>query len=201
MAPSVGVWMEIIDLKLNDDLSVKTGDLILAEPMLGDPNFRRTVVLICEHGGLQGTLGFVLNKPTLLTIKDLIPEIENDTLVYYGGPVGQNKLFFLHRIKELTESIPITKQVFWGGDLDKLLEMRRKAKVSDKDYRFMLGYSGWASGQLAEELECDSWIIARGMDLNLIFDIAPEQLWEKILHLMGGRYKLFARFPIDPKQN
>jgi putative transcriptional regulator len=191
----------MLDLSLNDDLSVKAGDLILSEPLLNDPNFRRTVVWVCEHSEASGTFGFVVNKPSLLQMSDLLSEWDMESEVFYGGPVGQDKLFFIHRIEDLPEKIKVKDGFFWGGDIEKLLQKRKFNLIGDKDFRFILGYSGWSAGQLEQEIKSDSWIVVRDFDFNLIFNCSPEILWETILNQLGGKYKLFAKFPLDPKYN
>ncbi len=191
----------MLDLKLNDSLSIKSGDLILSEPMLGDANFRRSVVLICEHSVENGSFGFVLNKPTPINIDDLIENVSLKLPVYYGGPVGQDKLFLLHRVENLTQSQHVKLDLYWGGDVEDLLLKYKFNQLKINDFKFLLGYSGWSSGQLEDELKSDSWIIVRDFDTSLLFDCQPDSMWQSILNELGGKYKLFAKFPIDPKFN
>ncbi len=93
------------------------GDLLLSEPFLADTNFERSVVLICEHTD-EGALGFVLNKPSQLTLADVVEEAAGfEPLVYTGGPVQQDTLHFVHRSSALREgSDDLGGALYWGGD-------------------------------------------------------------------------------------
>src|SRR3546814_3568012 len=77
------------------ELRPEAGRLLLAEPFMLDPNFRRSVVYLTEYNDL-GAVGFVLNQPSILTLKDIIEDINEDFPVYIGGPVENNTLHFLH---------------------------------------------------------------------------------------------------------
>src|SRR5690606_16325723 len=93
-------------MDFNDDFDKmipEKGDLMISEPFLPDPNFERTVILVCEHND-QGSFGFVLNKPSLLKLQDVMEDIDGfDALIYIGGPVQQDTLHFLHRIGDRLE--------------------------------------------------------------------------------------------------
>ncbi len=178
------------------------GDLLISEPFLSDPNFERTVILICEHND-QGTFGLVLNKITDLTMEDVLTEeVSFSGLLNLGGPVEQNTLHFVHRLGEkITDSIELGNGLFWSGDFEQIKFMLNEGLLDEKDIQFYLGYSGWAEGQLREELDAQSWFVKKGTTSEEIFDMDADEFWKSILKTMGGKYKVFSNYPVDPRLN
>ncbi|MCG8307673.1 MAG: YqgE/AlgH family protein [Cytophagales bacterium] len=185
-----------------DKIEPKKGDLLISEPFLADPNFSRTVILLCEHNE-DGSFGFVLNKPAMVKLNELIEGVgDRQDNVYIGGPVQQNALQFIHKNDGLIEGgIEVAKGIFWGGNFEQMLAMMESNLVQSNDIKFFVGYSGWAGGQLKGELEMNSWIISRNVDIGQIFDTDVESLWKEVLNTMGGKYKIVANFPVDPRLN
>ena len=178
------------------------GDLLISEPFLADPNFERTVVLLCEHSE-EGSFGFVLNKPGLLKLGDVMDELDPfNADLFIGGPVDHNTAHFLHRIPEiLVGGQEVAPGVVWGGDFEQFSLMAQTGQLHDHDFRFFIGYSGWGSGQLEGELEQNSWVVFRGVNQRHVFELAHDQLWRQVLEEMGGKYKMFANYPVDPRLN
>ena len=178
------------------------GDLLISEPYLPDPNFERTVVLLCEHDE-NGTLGYVLNKKSQLTVSDLVEEAEGvDTNVFIGGPVQKDSLHFIHRMPEMAnKDKEILPGVYWDGDFNDLLLKINTQQIDTNDVRFFLGYSGWSPGQLMEELAQKSWIVCKGVGPSIVFDTVPEDMWRTVLKRMGGKFKMIASYPVDPRLN
>lgn len=192
--------MEFFEFK-NIDKPLK-GDLLLSEPLLPDHNFDRTVILLCEHNE-EGSFGFVLNKLSILKVDEVLQDIKSfDTSLYVGGPVQQNTLHFIHDIDLLKEGgQKIMDHLYWGGDFDQLLSMVQQGNIDKNKIRFFVGYSGWSELQLQQEVDKNTWIVARGVHPSYIFNTAPEKLWKDILEKMGGRFKVYANYPSDPKLN
>ena len=117
------------------------GKLLISEPFLNDPNFKRTIILLIENNE-EGALGFILNKPTELTLKDAIENYPDfDTTVYYGGPVQLNTLQFIHRAGDIVEgSMEIGNGLYWGGSFEKLRILIEDKLVKPEDFRFFIGY-------------------------------------------------------------
>jgi putative transcriptional regulator len=177
------------------------GILLIADPFLKDPNFLRTVVFLCEHKE-EGSFGFVINRPFTNTIDELIPELQEHKLpVFYGGPVQQDTIHFLH---QYPDDIPggqeILKGVYWGGDFDKMVELLRSKSIDPARIRFYIGYSGWGSGQLNDELKEKSWLTVKATR-KLIFHGNFEEIWKESLKHLGGDYEMMINFPIDPQLN
>ena len=186
--------------KYRNKLTPEKGRLLISEPFLNDPNFERTVVLICEHND-DGTFGFVLNKPAEATVNQVLETLASEQPVFFGGPVQQDTLHYLHRIHTLPEAIPIAESVYWGGDFDKLQSDMLLGLIKTEDIRFFVGYSGWAAGQLEEELKQDSWIVSSFVDDELLFQTPPSEMWRKALSNMGGRFSVYSNYPTDPTLN
>jgi putative transcriptional regulator len=180
----------------------KRGDLLVSEPFLPDPNFERTVVLLCEHNE-EGSFGFVLNKPSLLKYSDVMEEAYDfNAALFIGGPVQQDTLHFLHRTGELIEgSIEIGKGIYWGGNYEQLQVLIDTKQLKPEDFKFFIGYSGWGSGQLEMEMREKTWIVSNVATPSQVFDMDAEKLWKIVLKNMGGKYKMISNYPIDPRLN
>lgn len=182
-------------------LTPSKGRVLISEPFLNDINFRRTIILIVEHGE-EGTLGFVLNKPTgynLNQVTEEFPEINSP--LFYGGPVQVNALQFIYRGERiLDDSREILPGLYWGGSFEKLKTLFETGAINPADFRFFLGYSGWSAGQLDDELEINSWIVT-DTSVDNIFSDEAEKLWSEVLKSMGKKFAILASFPENPSVN
>lgn len=187
--------------KYKNKLKPEKGRLLISEPYLPDPNFERTIILLCENNE-EGSFGFVLNKPSLANVSEVMDDIKDyDHPAMVGGPVQQDTLHYIHRYPTLEDSVEILPGIFWGGNFEKLLFLLDTKQLAHKDIRFFLGYSGWTGGQLESELEQDSWIVSDKANEELVFDTAPDSMWKKTLTIMGGRYSVYSNYPKDPRLN
>ncbi|MDX5339833.1 MAG: YqgE/AlgH family protein [Cyclobacteriaceae bacterium] len=184
------------------DKHPKAGDLLISEPFLQDENFIRSVVILCEHNE-EGSFGFILNKPSILHLGELVESLsflENE--VFVGGPVEQNTLHFIYfEENPLPGSIPIGKNLWWGGDFDLLIEKLKLKQISPDKVIFFIGYSGWGPNQLDEELEAKTWIVCKEEMDESTLQNTPEELWKVLLKNMGGEFKVIANYPLDPRLN
>lgn len=180
---------------------IKPGIVLISDPFLKDPNFMRTVVLVCEHQ-YEGSIGFVLNKPHQVTIGELVSNLENHTFpVYYGGPVQLNTVHFLHKRPDLIkDGVEIFEGVYWGGDFDEVTYLIEHKILIEDDIRFFIGYSGWSEGQLVEELNTKSWISTNAEE-QFVFTKDPTTIWKDALKKLGGEYAQMINYPIDPQLN
>lgn len=174
---------------------IKSGQILIADPFMLDPYFRRSVILVCEHHD-QGTIGFILNKSIDMGLNDLMGDFPTfDSEVFYGGPVQTDTLHYVHNLGDmLDESIKITDGVWWGGDFDKLKFLITRQMVHPDNIRFFVGYSGWSSGQLKEELEYGSWVTGN-LDANYIFKFKPNRLWRHAMYNKGDLYEIISDMP------
>ncbi len=175
---------------------VDNGKLLLAEPFMLDPNFRRSVVMICEHSEDDGTVGFILNKPLTVKVNELVADLSDiESPVFFGGPVATDSIHFLHNVGDLLEeSIEVMRGVYWGGDFDKLKFLIQSKLILPHNIRFFVGYSGWSPGQLMEELEYHSWFISE-MHANYLFKSKPASLWRQVMYNMGDTFSVIAQMP------
>lgn len=177
------------------------GKFLVSEPFLSDPYFKRSVVLLGEHNE-EGTIGFILNKPTDIKLNDAIKEFPKiDATLYFGGPVQTDSLQYIHRLgSRLEGSQELVKGVYWGGNFETLKLLIESGQVSGKDIRFFVGYSGWQPQQLANEIQEKSWIVAPGNYQHAFFD-SPKKLWSDVLRNLGKEFSILANFPEDPSYN
>lgn len=176
------------------------GHLLVAGPALIDSNFRRSVVLVGDHGG-DGAMGVVLDRPSAVTVADAVAPLAELTapgeLVYLGGPVQREALVVLAEFadRELAASLVFDGVGFLPGDLDDPQALGELPQV-----RIFAGYAGWAPGQLEAELEEGSWLVfpARVSD---VFTRQARVLWREVLRRQGGAYAVLAALPDDPRRN
>ena len=174
---------------------IKSGKILLAEPFMLDPHFKRAAVLLCEHRR-EGSFGFILNKRLNMNITDLVSDFPDfEAEVYYGGPVQQDTLHFLHSLGDLVEdSLLIAPGIWWGGRYETLKFLIASDLIQPQHVRFFIGYSGWSKKQLDEEMKNGSWLISDA-DPNYIFKTTPQSLWQNILEHKGDAFSVIAAMP------
>lgn len=174
---------------------IKIGKILLAEPFMLDPNFKRSAVLLCEHSG-EGSVGFIMNKPLEMRVDELIEGFpEFDSEVFFGGPVQTDTIHYIHNLGDLLEdSMKIVDGVYWGGDFEKLKFLITSGLVQPGNIRFFVGYSGWSEGQLIDEMVYGSWVVA-DMDANYLFKSPPSDLWRQVMYNKGDAYTVIAQMP------
>jgi len=190
-----------MDSNKNKILAPAKGRLLISEPFLSDPHFKRTVILLCDHNE-HGTFGFVLNNYIKIKLSDVIKDIVNiKAKVSIGGPVQKDSVFYLHTLGDkISGSLHVFENIYMGGDFDEIKELMNQGLVPAKSIRFFVGYSGWGKDQLAWELKEKSWIVSDATT-NQIMDTKYDNLWSQSLRIMGDEYAMLANFPIDPNFN
>ncbi len=177
------------------------GQFLIAHPMLNDGYFKRAVIYVTEHNE-EGSLGFVLNFKTDLFLRDLFPHIKNGNYpIFEGGPVSKNQLYYIHKLgPDLSQSISIGNDLFWGGDFFELAHLIEHGKVKHEDIRFFVGYSGWTPNQLDEELIQKAWFAHRAEPKEVLAS-DPKTLWGSELEKVKESYKVFSEIGFDPNLN
>jgi putative transcriptional regulator len=186
----------------------RAGRLLIATPLLGDPNFRRTVVLIVEHEVTEGTLGIVLNRPTAIAVDQVLEqwtELATDpSVVFKGGPVSTNSALALALVPGKDE--PVGWRALDGApalarlgllDLDAPPRLLAPAIQS---LRVFAGYAGWSPGQLDAEIDEGAWYVV-GAEPGDVFAPEPERLWRDVLRRQEGELAFLATYPDDPGLN
>jgi putative transcriptional regulator len=176
------------------------GRLLVAAPALVDPNFDRTVVLVLEHGP-EGALGLVLNRPTDAGLGDALPDwaplAPDPSVVFAGGPVAPDAVIALARAHGDDEGFTPVLDDLGSVDLGK---DPFELGIPIEAVRVFAGYSGWAPGQLDDEVVAGGWFVVDAAPDD-VFSGAPDDLWRDVLRRQRGRAALFAHAPLDPTAN
>ena len=178
------------------------GRLLISEPFMLDPNFKRSVLILTECSD-EGAMGFVLNHESEYKLGDVIPEIQySDLPVFTGGPVGNDTLHFIHCVPDKIEGgIELADGVYWGGDFEAVQALASANQLTSKEIKFFVGYSGWTSGQLNTEIRDDAWIVTDKFSPQILFDHDEQNLWKDVVKSLGQRYAHIANFPENPMMN
>ena len=171
----------------NIDIRNLAGIFLIALPSLKDPNFERTVVLICDHTK-DGAFGLVINRVLLSSFMPLhegldIKECVIDLPVFYGGPVKPEQGYILYSSSDIYyPSIKINNNLSLTTAKEILIDIA--AGKGPGKFLFTLGFSGWAPGQLEYELMSDSWLVAPANN-RIIFDIPVSERWKAAAESIG----------------
>ena len=162
--------------------------LLLSMPQLQDPNFARTVILLCDFVP-EGAFGLVLNRPTEMPASAMVrldPPIRvgNELVLHVGGPVEPERGWILLNDEPMDPEYRTIQHGLYlstsPGLLRKVLESSPAPRA-----RILAGYAGWGPGQLDEELAQSAWLMA-DVELDLIFDIPPSRMWETAIRRLGA---------------
>ncbi|HSJ28665.1 MAG TPA: YqgE/AlgH family protein [Acidimicrobiia bacterium] len=164
----------------------RAGTLLVATPVLIDPNFHRSVVALLQHDD-EGSLGVVLDRPTTIPVAEFLPEwaplAAEPAVVFHGGPVEPEIGLGLRVLGGTIETVTL------DHDPD-----------DDSPVRVFSGYSGWSAGQLEQELSEGAWFVV-DMEPQDVLTRSPDTLWSSVLRRQPGEISLFATFPLDPQMN
>ncbi len=179
---------------------IKKGNTLLAEPLLNEDPFARSVVYLTSHGR-EGTLGFILNQPTGLVLGDLISDLEVDLKIYRGGPVKPYHLYYVHKRADLIEdATPVVGDIFLAGDFSRVKARLLDGSLNAENIKFFLGCSSWGSEQLKAELGRSVWVMLDRFNPNLFSDF-EQNLWRSEMIRLGGSHLIWANAPRNPNWN
>jgi putative transcriptional regulator len=177
-------------MRMDPDASNLTNHFLIAMPGLSDPTFERTVTYLCQHNA-EGALGIIVNRPSEMRLGDVLKELDipvlddslSDQPVYLGGPVQPERGFVLHAAEGAWKStLRITDELSLTTSRDILEALGRGD--GPKRAILALGYAGWGSGQLEQEIGQNAWLNAEAKD-TVIFDRPPEKRWRAAAELVG----------------
>jgi putative transcriptional regulator len=181
----------------------RAGQLLVATPALLDPNFARAVVLVLDHDD-TGTLGVVVSRPSEIPVSSVLPDWDAAAsppqVLFHGGPVGTDSALALGDLAPGAEEPVGFRPVFAGlgiVDLDTPVELVVPVL---RGLRVFAGYAGWGVGQLADEIEQDSWYVVDSLPGDA-FGPAPADLWRRVLRRQPGELAWVATMPSDPALN
>ena len=187
-------------LKIGENwLNPKKGRILVSEPFAGDYIFRKSVVYITEHSEKE-TSGFILNKPAGLDnpFLRIIGAMPFD--ISFGGPVAVNRLMFIHTLgQKVPGSEEISDGIYFGGDFRTVMRLLENGGAAKNDVRFFLGYSGWRSGQLEQEINSKFWIVG-SLDRETVMNFETD-IWAEAVKSLGGRYRFWQNLPANPIWN
>ena len=161
--------------------------LLLSMPQMQDANFARTVVLLCDYRA-EGAFGLVVNRPTDMAAREMVRleppvAVGNELPLFVGGPVQPERGWILlatppddPEFRTIRDGLYLSASPFV---LRQVLEAPAPPRA-----RVLAGYAGWGPGQLDEELARSAWLIG-DIQLDLIFDVAPDAMWETAIRRLG----------------
>ena len=181
------------------------GALLVSEPFLREEYFNHAVISLVEYEPGKSAMGVVLNNKTDYKLQDLVEGITvtEPIPVFCGGPVGEDRLFFIHTLGDLIpDTQPMSNGLWIGGDFDAMLKIVNDRYELDGNIRFFVGYSGWEAGQLEGELARNVWTVAEMPE-------SPHQLlrgtgdaaWHNIVRSLGADYRGWLYHPQNPMVN
>jgi putative transcriptional regulator len=197
-----------------DQGQLRAGRLLVANPLLPDPNFDRTVVLLVAYSEGDGALGLVLNRPSRMEVASPLPQWRHlaaePAVVFVGGPVQHQAVICLARASGFSLPGGATTAPSVADQAFKLLTNHVGTLDLDSDpgalsdllseVRVFAGYAGWASGQLEGEIAAGAWWLVDA-EADDPFFAEPEKLWKRVLRRQRGPLRFVAYYPDDPSAN
>ena len=177
-------------MSMDPDASNLTNNFLIAMPGMSDPAFERTVTYLCQHTA-EGALGIIVNRPSEMMLGDVLKELKipilderiSDQPVYWGGPVQPDRGFVLHaREGEWKSTLCINEELCLTTSRD-ILEALGRGEGPSRAI-LALGYAGWGSGQLEQEIAQNAWLNAEATEA-VLFDRPPEKRWREAAGLVG----------------
>lgn len=182
----------------------KPGVLLVAEPFLREEYFNHAVISLIEYARGRNSMGLVLNKPTGYTLGEAIEGIDTeiDIPIYCGGPVSCDRLFYIHSLgDELPGARRLSDDLYIGGDFESVKAYVNMGLPTDGLIRFFVGYSGWDSRQLEEEIENHVWAVVPQPANRDILHEDGDAFWYRTVRSMGEPYRHWLYHPLNPQLN
>lgn len=176
------------------------GKILISTPDISGDIFSRSVVLIIEHNE-AGAFGLILNKKNSQMSGKFRDFFDFKIEVYDGGPVENEKVFFIVKGKKVTELyIDISNDFYVTEDVENIISAVLSGELDIQNVKIFSGYSGWSSQQLENEVQRKMWTV---VDIyNLDYTLPNDQtLWKSIMQNLGGEYLLWANSPEDTSMN
>jgi putative transcriptional regulator len=186
------------------DIAPAPGRFLIALPTLRDPNFVRSVVLLCEHND-EGSIGLIVNRSTSVKLAAGIPgpvaEAREGEVLFHGGPVSPSHIFALHNVPRLMpESREVVPGVWFTPGTQGVADRLRVPPPPGESLRLYAGYAGWGAGQLESEMEQTAWIVGPA-SADLVYAADPRTIWARALQAIGGAAAFLTTAPEDPRMN
>lgn len=181
------------------------GSLLVSEPSLDDPHFNHSVVLMLDYDAEGESIGVVLNRDTSALLSQAIDGVRlgHDASVFAGGPVGTDRLLFIHALGGIiSDSKEIAPGLYLGGNVEDAIEYVNDGYPVDGAIRFFIGYSGWSKGQLDEEIASGSWIVTSSeLSSDVLLSQSGSHLWHTVVKGLGDDFNSWRLSPMHPHFN
>ncbi len=179
-------------------LTPNAGRLLVASTALNEPTFVRTVIYLLEHDG-GGTVGVVLNRPSHTPVGQVLPDwqdaVSEPSVIFGGGPVMPDGALCLAQLKgRHANEGPGVRRVAGALATVDLDGNVAAVQESTSRLRVFAGHSGWAPGQLADEMDAGSWYVVDGL-LDDAFTAAPATLWRQVLRRQPMPLRVLSTYP------
>ena len=182
-------------------LKPKEGRLLIADPSLNESVFFKSVIILTHHTKNE-SIGLILNKPTKIKLHHVIDGIpESKFKLYLGGPVEKNSLHFIHTLgNNIPGAKQLTNNIYWGGDINTIIDLVKNKKLSNNNIRFFIGYSGWDEKQLNTEIREESWIVNETKEIYWN-KYKSKDIWKELIKKQKSKYAIWANLPKEPYLN
>lgn len=192
---------DIFKIESNHVLPTR-GKILISEPFLCDKLFGRSVMLMIDHTQ-EGSMGLVMNKLSPLLLTEIFDDLHcrEQIPIYWGGPLGTDTIFYVHTLQNIPHSFQVKKGLYMNGDFEAVKEYINREQSIEGKIRFFMGYSGWDSGQLLQEIKENTWIVSQTDTGSLMDEKGSDNLWRSSMKELGGKYRIWSRFPQTPSLN
>ena len=176
------------------------GKILISTPDISGDIFSRSVVLIVEHNE-NGAFGLILNKKNPKMSSRLLHIFGFEVEVYEGGPVENDKIFFINKGRKVTENFSdINNEFYLTEDIENVVSGLIDEEISVAEIKIFSGYSGWAKQQLEDEIRRKLWTVVDVYNLDYTLP-NDHTLWKNIMQNLGGEYLLWANAPENISMN
>jgi len=199
MAKGKEIDINLFDIKFKQ-IPPKSGRVLIAQPSLNDPFFKRTVIYLVEHDA-NGCMGFIVNRKLNISLSDILVDFPDvDVNVSVGGPVSPETINFLHTFGDLIpNTYPLGNGIYMNGDINALKTLAIAGKVNAKNLRIFIGYSGWGPKQLENEIKEKSWVVANFPPADVMKGVYDN--WYFAVQQLGEKFKVWTIYPENPSLN
>lgn len=176
------------------------GKILISTPDISGDIFSRSVVLILEHDE-KGAFGLILNKKNQDISSNLLNILGFNIEIYEGGPVENQRIFFILKGNPITENFAeITDEFYFTEDIEAVVSAIIEKRLNINDVKVFSGYSGWSANQLDGEVKNKMWTPVEIYNLDYTSP-NDQNLWKKIMQNLGGEFLLWANAPEDVSLN
>ena len=177
------------------------GKILISSPsLLSDMIFYKSIILIVDETE-EGHTGFILNRQGgIFLIKNKNNSFGKKYEFNFGGPVSEHTFYIIRNHNIYNESLVIDDNLYWGNDVQLIIDKVEAGKIDLEDVLFFQGYSGWETEQLNDEIESNSWIVIDRLDKN-VFDLREKNSWNKVINELDNKYRIWSNSPDDISLN